>query len=371
MAGVIGLGGCCTCGATPCGTPRNWTITVSCEGVVSGATVTLYDASNNVEDTCTTNVSGVCTVQVPYAGDWRVEATKSGYTVAEVTRTFTCASTFSNTLDICQTSVTFRVIVNVCCPLAGATVDISGGFTDTGTTDSSGEIIFTFAKPSGSCADVSITISVTPPTGHGAASTSQSGTVTFCPGIGENYTEFNLSPDSTHAPVCVNGGVKYLPKTLDYDDELGACTLTYGGLGPSGHYWTGSYTYTTACGAETRNCGGGVFKCLLVSGTATATVTCNYINPGTLCGNPTLDVIWTAVRANAYADCAASGTQPAISIGDALCDTGTFVRADEVVSIGGSSGTINIASIALLKFATYSTCVDAEIEQTASITGTV
>jgi hypothetical protein len=276
MAGVIGLGGCCTCGATPCGSPVTLTVNVRCQtstiptySNIASAAVDLKDSGGTVIASTTTNVSGVATFSITTPGDYTVEASKTGYETVSQAVTIACSTTPSVTLITGLTSITVKWSVGLCSgaaiKLANCTIALSGDVTDSGTTDSAGEKTFTITKPTG-IAFVDVVAAYTPPSGHGCASaTDASRKIWFCT-ASTTLDAKELSPATGH--VSYTCGDSYLPDTLEYDDDYGSCTLSNTG----GNTWEGTYVQATTDGINRIDCSG-TMRCVAgASGNVTVTV---------------------------------------------------------------------------------------------------
>jgi hypothetical protein len=269
-----GLLGCCSCGSTTCNS-QNVTINTVCptsastNANIDGVLVEILDGST-VLDSTTSGGGGIAflgTVPIPGAGTYTVRASKSGYTTATASISLTCGGLAKNqTIKLCLSTKTLTFTVRTCCPLPGATVAITGDISASGVTDSSGQAVLTVSSPSGCLAD--ITVTVTPPSGYGAAVSVVSRSLTFC---SSTYAEtITLEPDSNHVELCCDGNLRFLPKVLSWSDDLGTCTLNHGNhfTGLGGNDWYGTYTYASDCIGSLQDCSG-TPTCIKTSGTIT------------------------------------------------------------------------------------------------------
>jgi hypothetical protein len=224
---------------------------------VTGAAVTVKDSDETTIATGTTTGNGWCTYLIIAAGTYDVEVTKTGYDPSPATGSVTfstCNQSKSLVLEMCPLTADISVHVGPC-NMPGATVDISGDCTDSGTTDADGLVSFTLDKPAGQCyAD--ITITVTPPACYGAASQASAIRVCFPHNLpGDRFwpwgsiVNFLLSPAAGHINVLLGG--RYLPETLPYSDALGSCTLTWN---QALFAYAGSYTFASNGTVGTKNC---------------------------------------------------------------------------------------------------------------------
>jgi len=128
---AIGETGCnCTCGSSSC---QICVTVTTCAGLtISGATVVISPSGTST-NTCTTNSSGQCCIDVtsPGSGSYNVSVSKAGYYGSNQNITVTCPGTTSVTLVMVLTSGTAygRIWVSGCngAALQGATVTIGGG----------------------------------------------------------------------------------------------------------------------------------------------------------------------------------------------------------------------------------------------------
>lgn len=238
--------GCPCCGGGCVGTV---TADSTCNGsAISGATYKII-ASDGVTVIATlTGGTSVVFTGLTGATDYYVEVSKTGYhTKRSSLFTLACAASVSKTVPTWPT--TYSVTVNVkidTCNVTGATVAVTGDGTSSGSTDSSGNVILSLSSSS-SAELQSLSYTITPPSGHGAAVKTGSFSVHACSPATQNV---GLIPSTGHVAVVCGG--RYLPEEMEWTDDYGACTVVYGGFGGTG--WGGDYTYSSTHAVKKTTC---------------------------------------------------------------------------------------------------------------------
>ena len=236
--------GCCNCGG-------GCTATINADAKCGGSGASLGSVTFDLRDaadttTLQTQTGSSASFTVTGTVGYKVRVTKTGYhTKISTTITPACGATVSVTVSTWPTTYSFKTTVNIVggrtCPVDNATVAYTGDDSQSGNTDSSGEVTLTFNSTSTSPTQ-SLTYTITPPSGIGAAVKTGSISINACSPADQTFT---LLPDSTHvATICNN---KYMPEDLTWTDDYGTCTISNVLTGVNSS-WVGSYTYTSAHG---------------------------------------------------------------------------------------------------------------------------
>ena len=232
------------------------TINVSgyCGNIFSGpsmsSTFELLDAAGvTVLDTKTG--TSVSFTGIDGSLSYKVRQSKAGYhTTTSGTIAPGCGGTVTTSMATWPSPYSLTVHVQLYdgydgfnCPLSGATVTVSGDGSGSGTTDASGNVSISLTSTTTN-AFQSLSIAITPPAGHGAASKTVSASVNACSPSTQTIT---LIPDASHCDVVCN--TRYMPNTLTWTDDYGSGTATY-----FAGTWEGSYTYTSNHCVNTFSC---------------------------------------------------------------------------------------------------------------------
>ena len=293
----------------------------SCSGAaIVGAVVKVLDSGGGTLATCTTDITGCCTLDVSTMGTYQLTATASGFLdySHKITVT-TCPQTFNIAMQPTGTStstVTFTVFG--CCSqlLPNAMVTIDG---QSGLTDSSGQVSFTITDVG--TFPYNVTKSRFSP-GSGEITVSS-----VCGSLdpGNNIT-LTLSPASgfTCAPLGNNATLADpTTTTLNLtDSQYGAAVVTFDGI----NSWTGTNTVSTSIG------GGGLCPAGPVSVTITYTVSACPSADGSA------SATWSYHECGGCfgADCIANGGVMASDAGQVPCP-----QAGAALCAAGGVGTLN------------------------------
>lgn len=271
--------GCPCCGGGCVGTV---TADSTCNGAtISGATYKII-ASDGVTVVATlTGGTSVVFSGLTGATDYYVEVSKTGYhTKRSALFTLGCAASLSKTVPTWPTTYNLTVNVKIkTCNHSGATVDVAGDATGSGSTDGSGNV--TLSLSSSSSAELqSLSYTVTPASGYGAAVKTGSWSIHACSPTTQNV---GLIPSAGHVDVICGG--RYLPEDLDWTDDYGATTITYGTYGAT--IWGGSYTYTSSHAVKKTLCLDNPVEQNYSEQTADITVYCRVNVIAEACGSTT------------------------------------------------------------------------------------
>jgi len=216
------------------------TASSSCNGTISGATYKLV-ASDGVTVVATlTGGTSVTFSSVAGGSSYYVEVSKTGYHTKRSTLfSVACGASVSKTVSTWPTTYSLTVNVKIqTCDLSGATVAVTGDSTGSGSTDGSGNV--TLSLSSSSSAELqSLSYTVTPPTGHGAAVKTGSWSIHACSPTTQSV---GVLPSAGHVAVVCNR--RYMPEELEGTSNYGSCTVAFSG-DPAFPMWFGSFTYTS------------------------------------------------------------------------------------------------------------------------------
>lgn len=248
--------GCCHCDPTCADATIN--AVAKCGGTGADLTSVTFDLRDAADTTTldTQTGSSASFTGVDATLTYKVRVTKTGYHIKTSSLiTPSCGGTSSVTVSTWPETYTVKLTVYLYdghyCPLSGATVQYTGDDSDTGVTDSAGEITFTFDSTSTTLLQ-DLDVTITPPGGRGAAVLMDSISVNPC--VGADYSR-NLLPSTGHVAVICN--TRYMPEDLTWTDDYGTCTISY-----VAGVWSGSYTYTSSHCIDYRECTeGGGFGC--------------------------------------------------------------------------------------------------------------
>jgi hypothetical protein len=370
---MIGLLGCCSCGGgTPCGS-KTITVTVrkcSTSTAVASASVVVKDGDGATVATGSTNVSGVYTATVnPDEGEvFTIEVSKTGFkgcaTASPATDTVTFTTCVNQTITIYLCPTTFNVVIthNGCSfygrPNVPATYAITGDISASGSVTLEGTTtIGPFTVPDGTCS-MTFTVTLTASAGYGATTTYTN--------VISSWTPLNDYPID-YAPTPATGSVQasgqgiicgdvFMPEELDYSDDYGSCTLTYGS-GIFGSGWLGSYEYTS------NNVNS-------VYGSTTDTVQVNVRIAIT--ENCTGSTLVASRRIGASCDVAPTPDEKAFIPADESA-TNTMAQSGTLTSSGCSTSTLTYsASLGAWSGSAWASCTsdsDPELSSSADISG--
>ncbi len=350
--------GCCHCGG---GCTATINADAKCGGSGSSLTSVTFELRDAADTTTLqTQTGSSASFTVTGATGYKVRVGKASYhTKTSTTVTPGCGATVSVTVSTWPTTYSFKTTVNIVggrtCPVDSASVAYTGDDSQSGTTNSSGEVTLTFNSTSTSHMQ-SLSYTITPPSGIGADVKTGSISINACSPADQTFT---LLPDSTHvATICNN---KYMPEDMTWTDSYGTCTISNVLTGVNSS-WTGSYTYTSAHGYR------GADNTCNVS--VNITVTCLLNLFVTSCSSSR----FTPSRNLWYASCGAIcrpfddpfGTSPPVAT-----DTVTSDAGYDDVSCSSSISLSFTETSGSSDFSNLTGCSFAEMDAAITITGTI
>lgn len=258
----LGAESCCACPTRVCVNARCGT------GGVSGATVTIREAAvephtGAVLGSGTTNSAGGFCATIENEGNVDIQIEKDGYHPVELMdEPVPCATGRTFAVDLCPTTITLWLSATSCnngvCRIPGTLIEIAGDLTGELTTTGvfliGDAITLDTPDPAGGDCTLSVTFTATPPEGYGMEPATIERELLACSPDWTRIIGLKLmpSPGTTGARAletfwdapfvspmgCCSG--HYLSDTVNYSDDYGSCTLTYGltgyGAGYSGEY---------------------------------------------------------------------------------------------------------------------------------------
>jgi len=353
------------CGGSPGCTP----LSVTWELLASDGITVLATSIGTSCNFIGLNGSATYYLRISKTGYWTKTSTAivPGCGVARTGFVYTWPTSFTATVNV-------KISLFFSCPVNGATVTVSGDGSGTATTNSSGVATVSISTSSTSYIQ-SLTVSISPPSGIGADSSSTSVSWNPC---SSNSVSITLPPDSSHAAnICYNS---YLPKTLYYSDDFGSCTLSFdnGGAGVfiEGN-WLGSYTYSTT-GIDLVSCPPFMKEIADQPISVTVGIVVSQISKA-CSGSQTWKSSRSACFITAYLTCSGSGSDPykCQTASDSACGGTSGSSTEKSFSMPCNSSSLS-GSFTYNGVTTFpSTCYDGgitiypESNPSATITGTI
>jgi len=345
-------------GCSCCCAVASITVDAKCGGSGAALTSVTFDLRDAADTTTLATASGSSATFTGLDGSlsYKVRVSKTGYhTKTSTTITPGCGGSSSVTVSTWPTTYSLQFHVQLTdavgdCPLAGADVTVTGDGSGSGTTDAAGDVTLSLSSSSSSVTQ-SLSYTVTPPSGHGAAVKTGSISVNACSPTLQTIT---LIPSSGHVGAICN--TRYMPDTLSWTDDYGTGSATWGG----GRTWGGSYTYSSDHAFEDELCSGFV----LPFAENTADVTVDFVIDADIVGSSCSSTHFTFTRSLWLGEgpkCG-SGTVYCEPIADSITSVSTpsyGAYTDSVpVSVSSSCGTsislaFTIAPVAASGCATY------------------